>query len=591
MQRSATIRKSTWLAGAAAALLLVPAFGQEPWRFATDSRVVAFADVHGAYDRLIELLRATGVVDADARWTAGTAHVVSLGDLLDRGAETRAVLDLVMRLEREAAAGGGALHVVLGNHELMTLLGDWRYVAPADYESFAADESEAMRSAAYTTFAADAGGDSTTTAAQFARTYPRGYFARRAAFAPTGRYGEWLRSRPALVVVNDTVYVHGGLPPVVAQQGLAINERVRTALDRYLALRDGLVARGVLPALDREHDIDTAGAAPPDAERDEFLALAATTELGPDGPLWYRGSVYCKPMLERPTLEAALERLGVARAVVGHTPTEDRRARSLYGGKLVTLDTGMLVDYYRGRPAALVSDNGELSVRYATPPADTALEDGRTVAYARTDADLRTALEHGAIVSVQSAAAPEPWQVVVQDGDAAISAAFYPKRDDRASASELAAAALDDLLGTDLVAPTVSRTIDGQDGALQLRYPGAVSDRERVERRLPFSGWCPLEPQVELMRAFDALTLNRGRDGGNVLFHNELTDLTLVGHSRAFPTDKALPAGLRLAMPTALRAALRELDEPQLDTALGAWLDARQIRALLARRDRLIGAQ
>jgi hypothetical protein len=67
--------------------------------------------------------------------------------------------------------------------------------------------------------------------------------------------------------------------------------------------------------------------------------------------------------------------------------------------------------------------------------------------------------------------------------------------------------------------------------------------------------------------------------------------LTLVGHSRAFPTDKALPAGLRLAMPTALREALRELDEPQLDTALGAWLDARQIRALLARRDRLIGAQ
>ena len=51
-------------------------------------------------------------------------------------------LELVMRLEREAAAAGGALHVALGNHELMTLLGDWRYVAPADYESFAADESE-----------------------------------------------------------------------------------------------------------------------------------------------------------------------------------------------------------------------------------------------------------------------------------------------------------------------------------------------------------------------------------------------------------------------------------------------------------------
>ena len=537
-------------------------------------------------------MRATGVVDADLRWTAGTAHVVSLGDLLDRGAETRAVLELVMRLEREAAAAGGALHVALGNHELMTLLGDWRYVAPADYESFAADESEAMRADAYAKFAADAGGDSTTTAAQFARTYPRGYFARQAAFAPTGRYGEWLRSRPALVVVNDTVYVHGGLPIVVAQQGLAINDRVHATLERYLALRDRLVARGVLSALDRQRDIDAAQAAPADAERDEFLALAAATELGPEGPLWYRGSVYCKPMLEQPTLEAALERLGVARAVVGHTPTDDRRARALYGGKLLTLDTGMLTDYYNGRPAALVIDHNGLTVRYAAPPASASLEDGRTVAYGRTDAALRAALERGAVVSVQRAAAPEPWQVVVQDGDTAIGAAFFPKRDDRASDSELAAAALDDLLGTDLVAPTVMRTIEGQDGALQLRYPGAVSEQERVERRLPFSGWCPLEPQLELVRAFDVLTLNRTRTAATVVFHNDLTDLTLVGHAQAFAVGTALPPSVRdLPMPQALREALRALDEPRLEAALGAWIDARQIDALLARRDQLVGSR
>jgi len=591
MQLSETARKSRLLAGAAAALLLLaPAFGQEAWRFATDSRVVAFADVHGAYDSLVELLRATGVVDADVRWTAGTAHVVSLGDLLDRGAETRAVMELVMRLEREASAAGGALHVVLGNHELMTLLGDWRYAAPADYESFAADESEAMRADAYAAFAADAGGDSTTTAAQFARTYPRGYFARQAAFAPTGRYGEWLRSLPALVVVNDTVYVHGGLPPVVAQEGLAINDRVHATLARYLALRDRLVARGVLPSFDRQRDVATAEAAPAEAERDEFLALAAAPELGLDGPLWYRGSVYCKPMLEQPTLDATLERLGVARAVVGHTPTEDRRARSLYGGKLLTLDTGMLVDYYRGRPAALVIEDKKLTVRYAAPPASASLEDGRTVAYARTDAALRAALERGAVVSVQRAAAPEPWQVVVQDGDTAIGAAFYPERNDGASNSELAAAALDDLLGTDLVAPTVMRTIDGQEGALQLRYPDAVSEQERVSRRLPFSGWCPLEPQLELVRAFDVLTLNRGRTAATVFFQNDLTDLTLVGHAQAFASDTALPASVGdLPLPAALREALRALDARRLDAALGAWLDTRQIEALLARRDQLIG--
>ena len=64
-------------------------------------------------------------------WAAGRAHVVSLGDLLDRGADSRKVMDLLMRLQGEAAAAGGQLHVVLGNHEAMNLLGDLRYVVPA----------------------------------------------------------------------------------------------------------------------------------------------------------------------------------------------------------------------------------------------------------------------------------------------------------------------------------------------------------------------------------------------------------------------------------------------------------------------------
>ena len=144
----------------------------------------------------------------------------------------------------------------------------------------------------------------------------------------------------------------------------------------------------------------------------------------------------------------------------------------------------------------------------------------------------------------------------MQDGDTAIGAAFYPERDDRASDSELAAAALDDLLGTDLVAPTVMRTIDGQEGALQLRYPGAVSEQERVERRLPFSGWCPLEPQLELVRAFDVLTLNRGRTAATVLFHNDLTDLTLVGHAPGIRLGHRLAR--RACVICRCRRALRE---------------------------------
>lgn len=580
-----------WLAGVAAALLLAPAFGQASWRFATDSRVVAFADVHGDYESLVELLRAADVVDADLHWNAGAAHLVSLGDLLDRGRDTRAVFELLLRLEREASAAGGRLHVVLGNHELMTLLGDWRYVTPAEYESFAAEEDAATRAAAYAAFAADAGGDTATARDRFDSTYPRGYFARQAAFAPTGRYGAWLLSLPTLIVVNDTAYVHGGLPPVVAQDGFGINERVHATLARYLELRERLVERGVLPPFDRRRDTAAAEAAARSAERDEFLALAAAPELGPDGPHWYRGSVYCKPLLEAATLDAGLAALGVERAVVGHTPTPDRRVRSLYGGKLLMLDTGMLASYYGGRPAALVSAGGELTVRYAAPTANATPEDGRAVAYSRTEAELRQMLERGTVSDVQRAAGAGPWRVVIQDGDTALDAAFYPRRDDGGGDAELAAAALDDLLGTDLIAPTVARMIDGQDGALQLRYPGAVSERERAAQRLAFSGWCSLEPQLALMRAFDALIANRGRTAETVLFANDVTDVMLVGHGEAFGTNAVVPESARgMPMPMALRDALRALDETRLTAELGAWLDTRQVRALLARRDRLVGA-
>jgi hypothetical protein len=93
------------------------------------------------------------------------------------------------------------------------------------------------------------------------------------------------------------------------------------------------------------------------------------------------------------------------------------------------------------------------------------------------------------------------------------------------------------------------------------------------------------------MYAFDVLTSNRNRTAANVILSNDLTDLSLTDHRQAFGTERTLPAGFdasKLAIPAGLVAALRALDEPRLKTALGAWLDSRQIRALLARRDQLL---
>jgi hypothetical protein len=84
---------------------------------------VAIGDVHGALDEFVVVLRGVELVDEELNWIGGRTHLVSLGDLVDRGDYGRQVMDLVMRLQAEAEAAGGAVHIVLGNHEVMNLVG------------------------------------------------------------------------------------------------------------------------------------------------------------------------------------------------------------------------------------------------------------------------------------------------------------------------------------------------------------------------------------------------------------------------------------------------------------------------------------
>jgi hypothetical protein len=567
-------------------------------RLADVARVVVIGDVHGAHSSLVEILAATGLIDAESHWIGGNTHLVSLGDLLDRGPDSRAVLDLLMRLQAEAAAQGGRVHVVLGNHEVMNLMGDLRYLTAPDYAAFAAEETETLRASAYLSYASHRDVADEAALVLFDQTYPRGYFARHEAFGANGLYGAWLLSLPAVVVVNDTAYVHGGLPPLVATTSLdSLNAAIATKLRRYLELREYLASAGLLQVGDMTRDREIAqalleSAAEPAAELREFLELDGSPELGADGPLWYRGSVYCKPLLERPILEAALEQLAVRRVVVGHTPTVDRRAHSLYDGKLLMLDTGMLAAYYDGRPTALVIESEHVHVQYAEPRERSALEpDGPDEPYPLSEQELVAALEHATVATVERTPDDAPWPVTLTADTTTVSAAFFPRMAGRAAELELAADALDDLIGTALVPPTVARTIDGTEGALQLRYPRAVTETQRVARQLGFTGWCPIEPQLDLMRTFDLLTYNRGRTADNVIYRNDFSDLVLTDHRNAFGLERALPPGFdlsELALPPALIAELRELDTPTLTEALGSWVDARRIRALLARRDRLL---
>ena len=185
-----------------------PDAADPPCRFSGIDRVVAVGDVHGAYDRFVGILQTAGLVDARLRWTGGSAHLVQLGDVVDRGPDSARVLDLLQRLQKEAPRQGGAVHPLLGNHEVMRMLGDLRYVSAGEYNAFVTLKSEALRQKFVRSGEAGPG--------QSLETIPLGFVELRLAFGRGGVYGAWLRTLQAVVDIDGVLFLHGGISPIVA---------------------------------------------------------------------------------------------------------------------------------------------------------------------------------------------------------------------------------------------------------------------------------------------------------------------------------------------------------------------------------------
>jgi hypothetical protein len=111
-----------------------------------------------------------------------------------------------------------------------------------------------------------------------------------------------------------------------------------------------------------------------------------------------------------------------------------------------------------------------------------------------------------------------------------------------------------------------------------------------LEQKLQPSGWCPANPQYNLMNVFDLLINNTDRTQQNALFTRDWM-LVLIDHSRAFSTDSKEPMLLYknpVQLPPSLVKQLATLDRASLDAAIGPYLHKKQIDALLKRRDRLL---
>jgi hypothetical protein len=583
------------LGGAAA--LAQPAAAPE------EARLVAIGDVHGAFDELAALLQRTALVDANLDWRGGSSRLVLLGDVLDRGAGSRRALELVMQLQGEAAQAGGEAELVLGNHEVMNLLGDLRYVSAAELEAYRADERPDDREAAWQRFRAAAPErDAALLAEDFAKRYPPGFFGHRAAFGPRGKLGAWLLERPVLLVRERTALVHGGLPASLEGRTVDdINRAARDAIVSYARAVETLIDAGVVyPETEfGEHGVIAArvlaerGAELPAAVRaaaEQLRVAAASPQLGPDAVFWYRGTAACSPAIEQARLAEVLDELDADRVVIGHTPTSDGRVQSRFDGQVLRADTGMLTAVYRGRAAAVVVRDGDVSAVYAdgerAPRAQPRSVGPRALGLGDDE------LERWLATAEIAAAAPGldgAERVTLERGGERIEAVFSPARRGAGTLPEVAAYRLDRVLGLDLVPVAVRRDVGGRPGALSLPLDGLPSERDR-RRQNGVDAWCPLVEQFNLMYAFDALAHHDARSPESVRYGEGL-QLALTENTAAFGTRTDRPEHLRgvvIDVPPDLRARLSSLTPDVLDERLGDVLDQRQRAAILTRRDRLL---
>lgn len=243
-------------------------------RFQAD-KIAVISDVHGQYQLMLDLLIAHTVIDQSLRWSFGEGHLVIAGDIMGRGEYVTETLWLLYQLDQQAIKAGGRLHLLLGNHETMVMYNDLRYLNTKYQKT-----SQLMDTSYSELFGSDT------------------------------VLGRWLRSKPVLIQVNDTLFMHAGIHPDYVALGLSmqeVNEQYRKSLG---IPRSQLMEQPVL----------------------SFL-------YGSMGPLWFRGYFRERYAVNESQVQWLLEKLNVQQIIVGHTSMDG--VYQHFGGRILSVDSNI----------------------------------------------------------------------------------------------------------------------------------------------------------------------------------------------------------------------------------------------------------
>ena len=299
-----------------------------PWEVVQrPERVVCIGDVHGDLEALACILYAQDLVDKKGDWCAAQTQLVLLGDLLG-SEQSRLLVEFIIRITRQAYRSGGAVHAILGNHDLLIF--------------HHAKSPKAERKGSRRWPVNGAPGTSL-----------------RDAFCHNTHLARWLRTRNAILKIGRTIFVHAGLNSWALRHA---PDRVNATIRAWVRFWQAVDVR------------------PPDETGWLVSALTGQPTLDSSaGPLWTRSfkpqrtgdgrQVIALPRTapDRDMVERIVSTLHGKRMVVGHAPSAGCRiltAHPYYGNWVVMVDT-RISDAKRGRLSCLEIVGDELTAHYS----------------------------------------------------------------------------------------------------------------------------------------------------------------------------------------------------------------------------------
>jgi len=577
---------------------LAPA-AEIPYEWTGVDRVVAIADIHGDYERFVYILAhpQVGLIDHDLHWIGGKAHFVQLGDVVDRGPYPRRIFEMLMRLEKEAAAAGGMVHMLLGNHEEMNITGialDYPgYVSPEQFVSFLPEDYRREKELEYIQSLpaedrkkAEAEGldifvdfglrefwqevlDAKDPDAR--RIYVLGF---------NEAVGDWLIRKNAIIKINGVVFVHGGISEALSRWPLReINTVIRTELEYFQGImRDPhRTARAFKPRL----------------------------VYDPESPLWFRGLAESGKATQA-DVDRILANLGAKAVVIGHNFFSYRGGRSQviskelvarFEDKVWVMDTGIAKGSYGGVPSALIYENGEF--RLWGESEEVAAKSGIKPPPLKplTRREMETFLRTAAITGrgPGPGGRTDAWLLTMTSGDVVIEALFKyvdRRRPEPLADSyryELAAYALNKYLDVGFVPPIVERTVEGIPGAVQVFVPNAMSEAERKDKRIEPPDPGEFDRAMADLLVFQSLAYDDCHNDLDTLIRLDTGKIYRVDFSEAFAPEKGLPA--RCPILRCSRLLYRKLNgwnDKTVADYVGRFLNPQETAALNARRQAII---